>query len=906
MVYANIKILILTGLGVLTLILIYWHILGERRRRRQIKRELLQQTERERLVHQIAQQIRRSLDLDRVLATTVTEVKQFLQADRVLIYRLWEDGTGSAITETVSPHYPSILGQTFPEEVFPREYHQAYAEGKTRAIADIENVDIEPCLVEFVQQFGVKAKLIVPILQERREAELAHSAAIVQPVKVLPTHEPSHPYLWGLLIVHQCHQPRQWHPWEIELMQQLSTQVAIAIQQSELHEQLQDLNIDLENRVQRRTQELAQANALLQAEILERQQTEAALRHTNQTLKSLINASPRAIFTVNLQNRIQVWNPTAERMFGWSEAELFGQPSPIMPADLEDYQDIKSSILEGRTPPSLEIQRQTKNGTLIDIVFSAAPLRDSQQTIQGMVVVVADITEQKRQAEQVRLLQSVVLNSHDAVVITEAEPLDEPGPKILYVNEAFTRATGYSLEEVFGKTPRLLQGPKTDRSVLDQVRVALSQWQPITAEVINYRKDGSEFWVEFSVVPVANQTGHYTHWIAVQRDVTERKQIEQALRWSEERYRSLIENALDIITILEADGRIYYISPSVQKVLGYSSGDLTNQNFFDLIHPENFPEISSILNNSKTHPEIALTVEFKCRHQDGFWLTLEAVIQKSVNGSESSQIIVTSRDITERKRVAELHSALEKEKEMNSLKTRFFSMASHEFRTPISTALAAAQILENTPQAWENPEKRSRNLQRIKSSLKNMVNLLDDILTINRAETGKLEFNPKWLDLQCLFLQIIDEICLSDDGQHTVTFYCEGVWHKIYFDEKLMRSILGNILSNALKYSPNNSQITCRLEFQPNQTLINICDQGIGIPEEDKKDLFEPFCRGKNVRKLSGTGLGLVVVKKCVDLHQGNLLISSQVNQGTTVTITLPEADIADPDEMDVADQASD
>lgn len=902
--YANVTPLIVTSLGGLTLVLLYWHSLWERHCRHQIKQELLQQSERERLVHEIAQQIRRSLDLDRVLATTVTEVKQFLQADRVLIYRLWEDGTGSAITETVSPHYPSILGRTFSEEVFPREYHQAYVEGKTRAIANIEEVDIPPCLVEFVQQFGVKAKLVVPILQERREREPADSAAI-QALTVFPTHEPSSPYLWGLLIVHQCHQPRHWLSWELELMQQLSTQVAIAIQQSELHEQLHHLNIDLENRVQRRTQELAQSNTLLQAEILERQQTEAALRHTNQTLKSLINASPRAIFTVNLENQIQVWNPTAERMFGWSEAELFGQSNPIMPENLEEYKDIKSSILQGITPPSLEIQRQTKKGTLIDIVFSAAPLRDSQKTISGMVVVVADITEQKRQAEQVRLLQSVVLNSHDAVVITEAEPLDEPGPKILYVNEAFTRTTGYSLEEVFGKTPRLLQGPKTDRSVLNQVRMALNQWQPVTAEVINYRKDGSEFWVEFSLVPVANQTGRYTHWIAVQRDVTERKEIEQALRWSEERYRSLIESALDIITILEEDGRIHYISPSVQKILGYSSQELTNQNFFDLIHPDDVSHTLHNLTHAQTNPEIARPIEFKCRHHDGSWRTLEAVSQKSLDGAESSQIVVTSRDITERKRVVELHSALEQEKEMNSLKTRFFSMASHEFRTPLSTALAAAHILENTPQSWENIEKRSRNLRRIKSSLKNMVNLLDDILTINRAETGKLEFNPQWLDLQGLCLELIDEICLSDDGQHIVLFSCDGVWDKTYLDEKLMRSILGNLLSNALKYSPSNSKITVGLDFQSEQTLIRIADQGFGISEDDKKELFEPFVRGRNVRKIAGTGLGLVVVKKCVDLHQGKVEISSEVNQGTTVTITLPKADMANSEEIDISEGVS-
>jgi len=143
--------------------------------------------------------------------------------------------------------------------------------------------------------------------------------------------------------------------------------------------------------------------------------------------------------------------------------------------------------------------------------------------------VIVDITAQRKQAEELRLLQSVVVNTNDAVIITEAEPFDPPGPRILYVNAAFTEITGYEAAEVLGKTPRILQGPKTDRAELDRVRTALSQWQPVTVEVINYRKDGSEFWNEFSLVPVADTEGWYTHWIAVQRDTTRRKQTAQAL-----------------------------------------------------------------------------------------------------------------------------------------------------------------------------------------------------------------------------------------------------------------------------------------------------------------------------------------------------------------------------------------
>ncbi|QHG17649.1 PAS domain S-box protein [Nostoc sp. ATCC 53789] len=734
------------GFSIIALGIIYYFLNLEVTRRQRAEVILRQQTERERLVNQIAQHIRESLELDEVLTTTVAEVREFLQADRVLIYRLWEDGTGSAITETVLPEYTKILGETFPEEVFPKEYHQAYSLGKTRAIANVEQADVEPCLADFVKQFGVKAKLVVPILQENREADKQRD-------RKTPA---STPYLWGLLIAHQCDRTRVWESWEIELMKQLATQVAIAIQQSELYKQLQTLNAELEHRVQQRTQELAKANVSLRAEIAERQRTQAALQ-------ALITASPRAIFTLDLEGNVKIWNPAAERMFGWTEAEAIDHPNPIFLDDqLEEYNTLQESILQGTTYTRVELRRFKKDGTAIDIVFSAAPLHDSDDSINGMVAVIADITHQKQQEEQVRLLQSVVVNTNDAVVITEAQPIGEPGPHIIYVNEAFTRITGYSLEEVLGKTPRILQGAKTSRAELDKVWTALSRWETVTVQVINYRKDGSEFWNEFSIVPVADQTGWYTHWISVQRDITGRKRLD------------------------------------------------------------------------------------------------------------------------------EIRMALERERELSVLKTRFFSMASHEFRTPLSTALAAAQLLENCQDEWDNSSKRLRNLQRIQLSVKNMVQMLDDILTINRAETGKLEFNPKLLDLEEFCGDFVEEMRLSTDERHTLSFVCQGKAVPCWVDERLLRSILSNLLLNAIKYSPQGGNVHLSLEFQSDTVILQVQDQGIGIPLADQKQLFEPFHRGKNVRSIPGTGLGLVVVKKCVDLHQGCINITTEVGIGTTCAIALP------------------
>jgi PAS domain S-box-containing protein len=594
-------------LVIIFLLIAYYLLHQEVSKRRNAEIVLRQQTEKERLITQIAHHIRRSLNLEEVLVTTVAEVRHFLACDRVLIYRLWEDGTGSAITETVLPKFPMILGQSFPEEVFPREYHQAYSQGKTRAITDINQSNVEPCLAEFVQQFGVKAKLVVPILQGEN--------------------------LWGLLIAHNCTDIREWQPLEIDLMKQLATQVAIAIQQSELYEQLQQLNSELEQRVQQRTEQLARVNIYLRTEIAERKRTEAALLHSNQTLEALINASPRAIFTLDIDGKVRIWNPAAERMFGWTQAEVINQPNPIIPEDkLQEYNFIQQSVLQGATHASVEFRPKKKDSSAIEISFSAAPLRDSQGNINGLVAVVADITERKR---------------------------------------------------------------------LDEIRLAL-----------------------------------------------------------------------------------------------------------------------------------------------------------------------------------------EKEKELSALKTRFFAMASHEFRTPLSTILAAAQLLENCIEEELETEKKLRNLDRIQSSVKNMIQLLDDILTINRAETGKLEFNPKLLDLGIFCLNFVEEMRLSASNQHSISFLYQGDCFDAYLDEKLLRSILANLLSNAIKYSPQGGQINFTLNCQQGIASISIQDQGIGISQEDLKLLFEPFYRGKNVRNIPGTGLGLVVVKKCVELHGGRITANSEIGVGTTFTVT--------------------
>lgn len=634
-----------------------------------------------------------------------------------------------------------------------------------------------------------------------------------------------------------------------------------------------------------------------------------AVETERQRYQELFDFAPDGYLVTNVEGVIQEANRAAATLLRVSQRFLAGKQLFVFVAE-QERQCFHSKLtrlrhLDGKK--NWEVRLQPRNNKFIDAVLSVAVVRNREGEATALSWLLRDVTERKRMEtalsqanaelrkeiverkrhqEQLRLFQSVVLNTNDAVLITEAEPTDGPGRRILYSNKAFTQITGYTLEEVVGKTAQILQGPKTDLNKIAQVRVALSNWEPITAEVINYRKDGSEFWVEFSFVPVVNESGRHTHWISVQRDITERKLSEQALRESEERFRSLIENALDIITVFGTDGTVWYASPSVERILGYKPAGVVGRKISEYIHPDDIANACSTFTNT-IHTDSALSIELRCQHKDGSWRIFEAISKQFIDQTGRRSVVVNCRDVTERKRTEEIRRALEREKELSQLQLRFFSMASHEFRTPLSTILVSAQLLQNS-HAECSKEKRHRNVQRIEAAAKDMTHLLDDILTINRAETGKLEVNRKLIDLENFCRNLIEEMQLSAGSQYTIIFVSQGSCTNAYMDEKLLRSILANLLANAIKYSPQGGNIHFTLVGEQKEAIFRIRDQGIGIPPQDQQQMFEPFHRGTNVGTIAGTGLGLTLVEKCVNLHGGRIIVASVVGVGTTSTVTLP------------------
>ncbi|MEC4817466.1 MAG: ATP-binding protein [Scytonema sp. PMC 1069.18] len=246
------------------------------------------------------------------------------------------------------------------------------------------------------------------------------------------------------------------------------------------------------------------------------------------------------------------------------------------------------------------------------------------------------------------------------------------------------------------------------------------------------------------------------------------------------------------------------------------------------------------------------------------------------------------RQMTKRQQAEALQHKLLQEKELGELKLQFFSMASHEFRTPLSIILGSAQLLEESLPT-ELERQKLKNLYRIQSSARLMTQLLSDILTLARAEAGKLEYKAELVEMQSFCLNLIEDIQTLSESRRTIKFDKHGSSTHASVDEKLLYSILSNLLSNAIKYSPQGKEICFTLRCEPEAVTFHIKDEGIGIPKETISQLYEPFQRGGNVRGIMGTGLGLAVVKKCLDLHQGEISVESEVGVGSIFTVTIPQ-----------------
>ena len=351
----------------------------------------------------------------------------------------------------------------------------------------------------------------------------------------------------------------------------------------------------------------------------------------------------------------------------------------------------------------------------------------------------------------------------------------------------------------------------------------------------------------------------------------------------------IIDSMGDILLISDSSGVINRANKAVQKILGYSPSEILDRNITEIIDDPkfNYTELFQSLTLEDSQPQ---KLEFNCTTKSDTQNKVTIEFNCFLAPTEVKEIfncVSIGRDITVRKQAeAEMRQALKKEQELRALKSSFISMASHEFRNPLSSILVCADVLLNTKDSLDEEESQFY-LTLIKEAALNMQSLLEDVLVLSKTEAKQQTLNFTNFNLLEFCQQIIREIQLSYQNRVINLIASENNW-QVEADHKLLWHIMTNLLSNALKYSAEDKAVDLKLTQQENLLVLEVQDQGIGIPLEAQKNLFESFYRANNVGEIPGTGLGLAIVKRAIDLHQGNIAIDSKPEVGTIVRVELP------------------
>ncbi len=398
---------------------------------------------------------------------------------------------------------------------------------------------------------------------------------------------------------------------------------------------------------------------------------------------------------------------------------------------------------------------------------------------------------------------------------------------------------------------------------------------------------------------------------------------------------SLFENATEGIILTGKEGKIVLVNPAAERIFGYAGSELIGQTIEVLIPGQFRQQHHSLRNGFYQHPSNRVMGHGRDlfgMKKDGSNIPLEVSLSHYKKDDELF-VIAFIVDITRRKEIerdmleqqkqlekvsnqirrlnaelelkveertmilkealqrleqsqAELSDALDKERELNEIKGRFVSMASHEFRTPLSTVLSSASLLEKY-KTTEDQDKRSRHIEKIKNSVRHLNEILEDFLSLGKLDEGKVETHASEFNLEIFLSEITEEMKgLLKEGQF---IHIDFDGHPdVSCDKKLLKNILINLITNAIKFSGENSQITVTAKVDAQNALIGVKDQGIGVAPGDIEHLFSSFFRGANAINIQGTGLGLHIVKRYADLMNGSVDVKSKLNEGTTISISLP------------------
>jgi PAS domain S-box-containing protein len=518
------------------------------------------------------------------------------------------------------------------------------------------------------------------------------------------------------------------------------------------------------------------------------------------------------------------------------------------------------------------------------IHLKISPCFNNNNEVCGLTAINKDITvqneSQKKLIESEEKYKYVVDHVTDIVFQTDQEGFWS------YLNNAWETIMEFTIEESINTLFfTYLHPDDVERNQILFTPLINREKNYCTHEIRYITKSGKIKWIRVFATLLLDIENNIKGTTGTLKDITIEKE-------NTYRYELLSKNVNDLVCLLETDGTFLYVSPSFSNLLGISIEEIIGKNVKHFIHPEDIESIVNFSNSSYESKDLDSysTYRFKNKNEGYHWIETNAKIFYDVFYGRKL-INASSRIIDERKILEQqLLTSLEKERQLNQLKSKFVSMASHEFRTPMTTIKTSAELAgiylesENALQV----AKAKKHIKTIDEEIDRLSALVNDILVLGKIESDTYELHKGNYNISQTIKEIIKKQCDLQEDNRKVEFKEKGIAQLFEFDKTFMHLIFENLISNAFKYSLNRKGPKICVTYFLEKVEISITDYGIGIPKEEQGQMFKSFFRASNVQNIKGTGIGLVLVHYFIELHGGEVTFISKQNMGTTFTIVLP------------------
>jgi two-component system sensor histidine kinase/response regulator len=614
----------------------------------------------------------------------------------------------------------------------------------------------------------------------------------------------------------------------------------------------------------------------------------------NVRLAAALEQGGQGIMVAGFGGGIRYVNQAFTRMTGYPAREVVGQNPRLLKSDKQDpafYAELWHTILEGKVWHGELINRR-KDGTLYEEEMTIAPVRDTTGAITDFIAFKQDVTERNRAREEL-LFKTAVLEAQseatlDAILVVDAEA------EVVFANRRFSAIPGMTEDLLRLKADGLLLAQFAEKvsdsaAFVERVQYLYAHPDEKSREEIVF-KDGRIF--DRYSVPLKSGE-RYLGRIWYFRDVSKSRQVQEELRNSGEKYRSLVENIPDIVWTMNAERRVTFVGGTCEKVTGYGEAEFRERGFglvMEIVHPEDHPVLIQAV-EELFGEGTPFDFEFRLRRRDGEWIWARsrAIATYERDGIRCADGLIS--DITPQKRAEEeLRRAREAAESANQAKSRFLANMSHEIRTPMNGVIGMTGLLLETRLTAE----QQQYAEIVRTSGEGLLTVINEILDFSKIEARQLKLEKAEFDLGEVMERAVPVLALkAEEKGIELTFEVDAaVPRRLLGDAGRLRQVLLNLLGNAVKFTEHGEvavKVARKREDEQSAVMrFTVTDTGIGFPQERAGSLFEPFVQGddSSTRRFGGTGLGLAISKQLVELMGGEMGAESEEGKGSTFWFT--------------------